>query len=446
MNKKLFFIILITLVAIIIDLPKNYHLKFDFLGHHFDYLISSPTINLEKPFHFHRDLKLHLGLDLQGGMEVVLEADMSHIKPEDRDDALQAAKEVIVRRVDLYGVAEPSIKTLRQNEHYRIIVDLPGLDDYQEALDLIGTTAQLEFKEVVDLNDSNSSQSANTIMFRSTDLTGKDLKKAFVQFDPQNGQPVVALQFNEEGAKKFADLTARNLNKPLAIFLDNQLISAPIVQQKIIGGNAVISGNFTLDEAKQLAITLNAGALPVPIEIIQQQNIAPTLGKISVQKSLQAGLVGLIMVALFMILLYGRSGFIAVIGLVIYGLLTLAIYKLIPVTISLPGLAGFILSIGMAVDANILIFERMKEELRKGHSWNEAMELGFGRAWDSIKDANIATLITTFILFNPLNWSFLNTSGLVRGFALTLFLGIVISLFTGVFVTRTLLRTFYVRK
>ena len=257
---------------------------------------------------------------------------------------------------------------------------------------------------------------------------------------------MVALQFNSEGAKKFADITARNLNKPLAIFLDNALISAPLVQQKIIGGQAVISGDFTLEEAKKLAITLNAGALPAPIKILSQKNIAPTLGQESVRKSLQAGLVGLLMVALFMILLYGRPGFIAVVSLVIYSLLTLAIYKLIPVTISLPGLAGFILSIGMAVDANILIFERMKEELRKGHEWVEALELGFGRAWDSIKDANVATLITTFILFNPLDWSFLNTSGMVRGFALTLFLGIVVSLFTGVFVTRTLLRAFYVKK
>ncbi len=444
MNKRLFFIILVTLLAVVIDLPKNYPLKLNLFGYQHTYTISSPTINLQKPFKFYRDFKLREGLDIQGGMAVTLEADMSQIQPDDRDDALKAAKAVISRRIDLYGVSEPSIKTLEQNGHYRIIVALPGLDNYQAALNLIGTTAQLVFKEITDFPSATAS--AQNFAFKPTNLTGKDLKKAYVQFDPQTGKPVVALKFNQQGAEKFAEITARNLNKPLAIFLDNQLISAPMVQQKITGGEAVISGHFTLNEAKKLAITLNAGALPVPIKIIQQQNIAPTLGRSSVTKSIQAGAVGLLMVALFMILLYGRAGFIAVIGLFIYSLITLAIYKFIPVTVSLPGLAGFILSIGMAADANILIFERMKEELRRGHDWHEAMELGFGRTWDSIKDANAAIFITTFILFNPLNWSFLNTSGMVRGFALTLFLGVIVSLFTGVFVTRTLLRTFYGRK
>ena len=441
MNKKLLFIAIVTFLSLIIDLPKNYPLNFHLFNRDFHLTLSSPTINLNKPFKFHRDLKLREGLDLQGGMEIVLQADMSKIKPEDRDQALQSAREVIARRIDLYGVTEPSIQTFKQDNTYRLVVALPGLDNYQDALNLIGTTAQLDFREV-----QEGSQSGQIVGFKSTGLTGRDLKKATVQFDPQTGKPVVALKFNPQGAKKFADLTAKNINKPIAIFLDNSLISAPIVQQKITGGEAVISGKFTLDEAKQLAIKLNAGALPVPIKVIKQQNIAPTLGQESVHKSLQAGGVGLLMVALFMILLYGKPGFIAVVGLFIYGLITLAIYKLIPITLSLPGLAGFILSIGMAVDANILIFERMKEELRKGHEWHEAMELGFGRAWDSIKDANMATIMTTFVLFNPLDWSFLNTSGLVRGFALTLFLGVVISLFTGIFVTRTLLRAFYVKK
>ncbi len=441
MNKKLLFIILITSLSLIISAPKNYSLRFTFFGREIKLLLSSPTINLSKPFHFQRDLQLKQGLDLQGGMEVVLEADMSQIKPEDRQDALQSAKEIIARRVDLYGVSEPVIHTLQQNDSYRISVALPGLKNYRDALTLIGATAQLDFRQMPE-----GTSSAQVFEFVSTGLTGKDLKKAQVQFDQQTGKPIVALQFNQEGAKKFAQITAQNINKPVAIFLDSFPISAPVVQQKITGGQAVISGDFTLDEAKQLAIALNAGALPVPIKVIKQQNIAPTLGRESVRQSIQAGLVGLAMVALFMVLLYGRLGFIADIGLVIYALITLALYKLIPVTITLPGLAGFILSIGMAVDSNILIFERMKEEMRKGQPWHVAMELGFGRAWDSIKDANVATLITTFILFNPLDWPFLNTSGMVRGFALTLFLGIVISLFTGIFVTRTLLRTFYVKK
>ena len=231
----------------------------------------------------------------------------------------------------------------------------------------------------------------------------------------------------------------------MAIFLDGIRISVPTVQQKIEGGQAVINGEYTLDEAKNMVITLNAGALPVPITILKQQNIAPTLGAESVNRSLKAGGVGLALVALFMILNYGWLGLIADLGLLIYGFLTLAIYKLVPITITLPGLAGFILSIGMAVDSNILVFERMKEEIRKGNDWKRSMELGFGKAWDSIKDANVATLITTFVLFNPFDWVFLNSSGMVRGFALTLFLGIVISLFTGIFVTRNLLRSFHAR-
>lgn len=442
MNRNLIVIILLTIFSLVISAPKNYPVKFSLFGRQIDFLVSSPTINITKPFVFYRDLNIRQGLDLQGGTEVILRAQMESVDEADRQDALDSAKEIISRRVDLYGVSEPVIRTLVSDQDYRISISLPGVSNPDEALALIGQTASLDFREL----SPTATESATFADFLPTDLTGKNLKKATVQFDPQNGKPVVGLQFTEEGGNKFAEITGRNINKPLAIFLDNYPISIPTVESKIEGGSAVINGEFTVDEAKNMVITLNAGALPVPIEIIQQQNVAPSLGSDSVVKSLRAGAVGLGAVALFMILLYGWQGFIAVIGLVIYSLLTLAVYKLIPITITLPGLAGFILSIGMAVDANILIFERMKEELRKGHEWKEAMELGFGRAWDSIKDANIATLITTFILFNPLDWTFLNTSGMVRGFALTLFLGVVIGLFTGIFVTRNLLRSLYVKK
>jgi preprotein translocase subunit SecD len=200
------------------------------------------------------------------------------------------------------------------------------------------------------------------------------------------------------------------VGKPVGIFLDDYPLQAPTVQERIDGGTAVISGNYTIEEAKNIVITLNAGALPVPIQIIKQQNVAPTLGAESVSRSIKAGSVGLGLVALFMILNYGWLGFLADLGLIVYGLITLAVYKLVPITVTLPGLAGFILSIGMAVDSNILIFERMKEEMRKGNEWGRSMELGFGKAWDAIKDANIATLITTFVLFNPFDWTFLNSS------------------------------------
>lgn len=276
-----------------------------------------------------------------------------------------------------------------------------------------------------------------------TDLTGKDLKKSQVDFDNQTGQPVVSLEFSGEGAKKFAEITKRNVGRMVAIYLDGIPISAPRVEEPILEGKAIIRGNFDLNQAKNLSIQLNAGALPVPVKIIEQKNIGATLGQESVQESLRAGLVGLILVAFFMASYYGKLGILANIALIIYGLITLALYKLIPVTLTLPGLAGFLLTIGMAVDSNILIFERMKEEIRSGKPLKMAMELGFGRAWDSIRDANVCTLITGFILFNPLNWSFLNVSGMVRGFAFTLIIGTILSLFTGIVVSRTLIRIFY---
>lgn len=438
-RRLLVLIIALTFIAVVIDLPKSTPLKFSAGPVNLDTTIYRPVIDTQfngKPIK--KDFELKQGLDLQGGTHVVLQADMSQIPPEDKQDALESAKNIIARRVDMYGVSEPVIQTSQKGEDYRIIVELAGVKDINQALDIIGRTAQLDFRELA----PEATQAATIFDFLPTSLTGKNLKKATVQFG-QTGTPEVAIQFDNDGSKLFADITQRNVNKQVAIFLDEYPVTIPRVNQAITGGQAVITGQFTLDEAKNLAIQLNAGALPVPISIIEQKNIGATLGQESVQKSIQAGLIGLEMVMLFMILYYGWLGFLASIALIIYGLITLALYKLIPITLTLPGLAGFILSVGMAVDSNILIFERLKEELRAGKPWRTAMELGFGRAWDSIKDANIATLITAFILFNPLNWSFLNTSGLVRGFALTLSLGIVISLFTGIVVTRTLLRVFY---
>lgn len=386
---------------------------------------------------FVKDLDIKQGLDLQGGTHVVLKADMSSIPAEDRPTALESAKTIISRRVDLFGVSEPVVQTSVLEDDYRIIVELPGVKNVDQALDLIGQTALLQFLEL----PPTATDTANLADFVPTSLTGKHLKRAITEF--QNGQTVVSLQFNDEGTKLFGEITTRNIGKPVAIFIDGMPITVPQVNEAIITGQAQISGQFSLDEAKALTVQLNAGALPVPIEIIEQKNIGATLGQDSVQKSLRAGVVGLLMVMVFMILVYGWLGFLADLALVVYAILTLALYKLIPVTLTLPGLAGFILSVGMAVDSNILIFERMKEELRMGKPWRTAMELGFGRAWDSIKDANVATLTTAFILFNPLDWPFLVTSGLVRGFALTLSLGILISLFTGIIVTRTFLRIFY---
>ena len=444
-SRRLFLaIVLVTLAAFYIDLPSPFPVKLRLAGHQFSFTFKRPAIDLKLgPWRFQRDLTIHQGLDLVGGTHLTLEAEMKDIAPEDRPAALESAKEVIARRVDLYGVTEPLIQTSQLGDSYRIIVELPGLKDINQAIELIGQTAQLDFREPPP--EATDPASLSILDYQPTGLTGKDLKKASVQFaqsGPNAGQPVVALRFTSEGAKKFAEITQRNVGKRLAIFLDQLPITAPVVNEPITSGEAVISGQFTTEQAKNLAIQLNAGALPVPIKVIEQKNIGATLGADSVKKSLRAGLVGLVLVVLFMWFNYGRLGLVADLALIIYGLITLALYKLIPVTLTLPGLAGFILSVGMAVDSNILIFERFKEERRTGKPVPLALELAFGRAWDSIKDANVCTLITCFILFNPFDWSFLVTSGMVRGFALTLGLGVVVSLFTGIVVTRTLLRVF----
>lgn len=438
----LWFIIAITVVTIFFDFPKT-HVKIDRGPIKIDTEIGGYNLDINLfGIRVKKNLEIRRGLDLQGGLAVTLQADMGEIDESDKNTALESAKNVIERRVNFFGVTEPNIFTSQVANTYRIIIELPGITETKEALQLIGQTAQLDFRETL-ITEGAEEIKEGTEMFVKTDLTGKDLKRAQVVFAPTTGQPQVALTFTEEGAKKFEEITKRNVEKPLAIYLDNLLLTAPRVQQVISEGEAVISGQFTLDDAKRLAIQLNAGALPVPISILEQRTIGPTLGAESVQKSVRAGLVGLFLVALFMIGYYRRLGVLATIALIIYGLITLFLYKFIPVTLTLAGIAGFILSVGMAVDSNILIFERIKEELKIGRPLKAAMELGFGRAWDSIRDANIATLITVFILFNPFNWSFLATSGMVRGFALTLGLGIAISLFTGIVVTRTLVRIFY---
>jgi len=443
---KIVLLILISLLIIWIDLPENLRINFKVLNQKIDFIINPLKIDGQIfGLKIKKEFKTHLGLDLKGGSHLVFEADTKKIKEEDLEDALNSARDIIEKRVNFFGVSEPQIQTLKSQGKYRISVDLPGITDVSSAIKLIGQTAQLSFKEETPAKDQK--EATETPIFlrltKDTGLTGKHIKKAQLTFDNQTGKPQVALIFTDEGAKLFAKITERNVGKPVAIFLDQFLLSAPIVQQKIEGGNAVITGNFTVDEAKKLAIAINSGALPLPIKLVEQKNIGPTLGASEVRKSVYAGVVGLFLVILFMVLYYGKLGIIASLALLIYGALSLAIFRAIPVVLTLPGVAGFILSIGMAVDSNILIFERMKEELRKGKSFEIAFNLGFGRAIDAIKDANITTLTVAFILFNPLNWEFLPQFGMVRGFALTLGIGVATSLFTGVVITKRLIKFFY---
>lgn len=424
-------IVLLTVICLLLSLPKEIPLKIDYKNVKLEGRIVRPDLDLKLLGHdFKRDLNLSLGLDLAGGSYLVFEADTSSVSADRKKESVEGVRDIIERRVNLFGVSEPTVRTSSYQDKLRVIVELPGIKDTNSAINLIGKTAQLIFAQVGE-NESEG--------LVQTDLTGADLKGAMVEFDQKNSKPVVALQFTDAGAKKFEDLTAKNIGKPLPIILDNAVISAPIVQDKISGGSAVITGSFTTEEAKNLAIQLNAGALPVPVNLVEQKTVEASLGADSVRRSVKAGLVGLTTVLVFMIILYGKFGLIADTALLVFGVLTLAIYKLIPVTLTLPGIAGFLLSVGMAVDSNILIFERFKEEIRI-RPFADALEVSFGRAWDSIRDANVATLVTSFILANPLDWKFLQASGPVRGFAITLALGIAVSLFTGIFVSRNLLR------
>lgn len=498
-----------------------------------------------------------LGLDLQGGTHLIYDADVKNIPDGDRADALEGVRDVIERRVNAFGVSEPVVQTSRSGENWRVIVELAGIKDVNQAIKMIGETPILEFKEeapeasktitldqqkeidlfnkdaekkaqnvlnqavkgadfavlaqqfsddgskdkggdlgwfslgmmvkpfedaVVALNDGQITQKLVTTQFGyhiikktgerettdkdgkivkeyqashilvrtksatdylaqnggnwlSTGLSGKQLTKATVQFDPNSGVPTVALEFNDEGKQLFGEITERNVGKTVAIFLDGQPISVPTVNEPIREGKAVISGNFTIASSKQLAQRLNAGALPVPITLASQQTVGASLGMESLQKSLWAGLIGFLAVAIFMIFVYRLPGLLAVFALGLYAFITLSIFKMIPVTMTLAGIAGFILSVGMAVDANVLIFERTKEELKRGLSVTQALNEGFSRAWLSIRDSNASSLITCLILM----W--FGTS-VVKGFAVTLSIGILVSMFSAITVTRILLHFF----
>lgn len=394
-----------------------------------------------------KEFKTKLGLDLKGGSHLVYKVETKGVKGEDLGDALTSARDVIEKRVNYYGVSEPLVQNIKVGSEHRISVDLPGIENVSQAIGLIGQTAQLRFLEEGPV-DPKVASTASLLerLNKDTGLTGKHIKKASVVFNQETGKPQVSLQFTNEGAQKFDEVTARNIGKPVGIFLDYFPLSAPVVQQRISEGNAVISGSFTIEEAKQLSISINSGALPLPIQLIEQRNIGPSLGAEDVQKSVIAGAIGLAMVGFFMIGYYGQLGVIASIALILYGMISFALFRLIPIVLTLPGVAGFILSIGMAVDSNILIFERIKEEQGKGRDFKTAVRLGFGRAMDAIKDANITTMLVAFILFNPFNWDFLPQFGLVKGFALTLGLGVATSLFTGIVITKRLINAFYRHK
>lgn len=383
------------------------------------------------------ETSFRLGLDLLGGTHLVYEADLSQIGNLQAADAMQGVRDVVERRVNFFGVSEPIVQVSGDS---RLIVELAGISDINQAIQLIGETPFLEFREETEqtkdiLEAQTRGERLNEVPFAATGLNGRHLERAQIVFDPQTGIPQVSLQLTSEGAELFAEITKRNVGKFVAIYLDGAPISIPVVQNEIPDGQAVISGNFNPQEAKLLAVRLNSGALPVPIKLISQQTIGASLGKESLTKSLTAGMYGLIAVALFMILFYRLPGVVSVAALVVYVIIVLSFYKLIPVTLTLAGIAGFILSLGMAVDANVLIFARMREELKSGKTLTRSMEEGFKRAWLSVRDSHVTTLLGALVLY-------MFTTSLVRGFALTLGIGVLVSLFTATIITRKLLTLF----
>ncbi|MEK9186233.1 MAG: protein translocase subunit SecD [Patescibacteria group bacterium] len=372
-------------------------------------------------------LPWQLGLDLIGGTQLVYEIDMNGVLPADRGSVHDGLRDVMERRVNIFGVSEPHVVTAKSGNSYRILIELAGIRDPQQAINQIGRTALLEFKEVREKNGKAEMLPAK--------LTGKYLQKSLVVSNPTTFEPEIQINFNSVGGQLFEAITAANIGQPIAIVLDGDVISAPVVQDKISGGTAVITGGFDLKEARNLASLLNAGALPAPVKIVSQQTVGASLGLDSLNKTMIAGAVGTLIVMLFMILYYRRLGFFAAVALLIYVALTLAVFKTVSMTMTLAGIAGFILSIGMAVDANILIFERTKEEIKKGVARTLAINEGFKRAWPSIRDSNISTILTSVILYYM-------TTSFVKGFALALLIGVLVSMFSAITVTRSLLRVF----
>ncbi|MCX6751940.1 MAG: protein translocase subunit SecD [Candidatus Nomurabacteria bacterium] len=407
--------------------------------------------NFETQGAFLKKFPFRLGLDLSGGSHLIYKADVSAVSSGEVGSSMSALRDVIERRINLFGVSEPVVQVehsgLISGSGEQLIVDLPGITDIKKAVEMIGQTPLLEFKTeapkgatqnaTVDKNgkvtlDINS-------QYIATELTGRYLQKATLEFDSNTREPKVSLQFDATGTKLFAQITKDNIGKTVAIYLDGAPISTPVVREEIPNGQAVISGNFTPNEAKLLVGRLNSGALPVPITLLSTQTIGATLGESAVNAGVKAAIIGFLLVALFLILWYRLPGLIAVLALSFYTAILLAVFKLLPVTLTAAGIGGFIISLGMAVDANVLIFERMKEEIKNGHNITDGIHAGFKRAWPSVRDSNTSSIITSVILF----W--LGTP-LIKGFALTFGLGVLVSMLSAITISRIFLYALGIEK
>lgn len=390
------------------------------------FAVSPGTPEVPFPYHF--------GLDLAGGTHLVYHADTSEVGAGEVGDAMNSLRDVIERRVNLFGVSEPLVQVERggigSGGDQRLIVELPGVTNLEDAISAIGQTPTLEFRLATTVG--------TTTEYVATGLTGQYLERAQLQFG--NGQPgsfsnapVILISFTPEGAELFKTITEENVGEALGIFLDGALVSDPVIQEVIPSGNASITGSFTAEEARDIVRNLNFGALPVPISLLSSQTVGASLGAEALDAAVVAGFIGFVLISVFLVAWYRLPGLVAVAALMFYIALSLAVFKLIPVTLTVAGLAAFILSIGMAVDANILIFERTKEELAAGKSLHEAITEGFARAWLSIRDSNLSSIITGAILF----W--MGGTAIVQGFALVFVIGVLISMFSAITVSRTLL-------
>jgi protein-export membrane protein SecD len=399
------------------------------------------------------NFKFKYGLDLNGGTHLVYRADTTGVDEQDVSRSMDVLRQTIEKRVNVFGVSEPIVYTETGSsfgdtkDKHRLVVELPGVENINEAIDMIGETPLLEFKLIkADLDQdallkqietaSSSPEQLQAIIasaYEAPVLTGGNLKRASLVFDPTSRSPLVSLEFNDEGSKIFEQVTGDNIGREMAIFLDGELISNPVIQQKISGGQAQINGTFTAEEARDLVNNLNFGALPLPVELINTQLIGSTLGQQTLALSAQALVVSILLISLFMILFYRLPGVVASVALILYVLIMLSLFKTIPVVLTASGIAGFILSLGIAVDANVLIFERIREELQSGKLLREAIEQGFVRAWTSIRDGNITSIIAAAILY----W--FSDVSLIKGFALVFGTGVLVSMLSAVFISKTLL-------
>ena len=440
-STKLTFITIFSTIAVLIALPRI-DIKYDSQYFKIDSYIGGYIFNVpftEKVVDYS---ELKKGLDIKGGVKVVIKLDTSSLDAAGKDAAVASVKDIITRRVNYLGVSETNIVTSKVGDEHRLIVEMPGQKDLDEAAKTIGSTAQLKFKYLDKsiewpIKDFTKIQDREDQIFIDSGITGKDLVSADVSFDQKTNKPVIQLRFTNEGREAFSKLLKANIERPIGIFLDDSLLQTPVVSKELASATVfdpTITG-VSLDEAKKISSLLRAGALPVPIEIISQNLIGPSLGEDSIYSSLVAGLVGLFIVSIFLILNYKQLGLIANISLIMYVAILLAVFKVMNVVITVPGIAGFVFSIGVACDACILIFERIKEEIRWGRPTQIAIANGYERAWSSIKDSNLTTLLTAFILFQF-------GVGFIKGFALTLSIGIFVSILTCVYFSRIMVNVF----